>query len=397
MILFKFDTPAEKARIRVMRRPEESPLFSPTRHGADFLPQFDESEPERRNRFEHGIPQAEEAEKGSGTCQDGARHVPDPFSAPLADIAQAKDVDAPQQDDAANPLGPAEGMAETLPEPEPDPEIEPEIETAAVDVAAEGGPGVAEALTEELDAGTGSGTCLAPSWHVPDPVPDLEEIRKEAFEAGFAAALAEAAQAEPQVDPGAEDAAYLRGLEEGQQQTKDELEAEVLLAADDLKALANQLAQAARDTDSFYQPLLKLSMHLAEQLVRGELTLSGQAVTRLVERCLNELQQATDAPILVRMHPVDHERHLAYGAMAPKNMELRADPSLSQGSVKVSMNGASIEDLIEHRRQVLWETLMSPARASSREDLPDSFLRNVAIVKEAMASVDDEDAEPPAV
>jgi flagellar biosynthesis/type III secretory pathway protein FliH len=286
-------------------------------------------------------------------------------------------------------------MAETL--PEPDPEIEPEIETAAVDVAAEGGPGVAEALTEELDAGTGSGTCLAPSWHVPDPVPDLEEIRKEAFEAGFAAALAEAAQAEPQVDPGAEDAAYLRGLEEGQQQTKDELEAEVLLAADDLKALANQLAQAARDTDSFYQPLLKLSMHLAEQLVRGELTLSGQAVTRLVERCLNELQQATDAPILVRMHPVDHERHLAYGAMAPKNMELRADPSLSQGSVKVSMNGASIEDLIEHRRQVLWETLMSPARASSREDLPDSFLRNVAIVKEAMASVDDEDAEPPAV
>ncbi len=403
MILFKFDTPAEKARIRVMRRPQESPLFSPTRHGADFSPQFDESEPERRNRFEHGIPQSEEAEMGSGTCQVGARHVPDP--APLADTAQAIDVDAPQQDDAANPSGQADGMAETLPEPESeseseseaDPEIDPEIETVAADVAADGDPGVAEALTEEHDAGTGSGTCLAPTWHVPDPVPDLEEIRKEAFEAGFAAALAEAAQAEPQVDPGAEDAAYLRGLEEGQQQTKDELEAEVLLAADDLKALANQLAQAARDTDSFYQPLLKLSMHLAEQLVRGELTLSGQAVTRLVERCLNELQQATDAPILVRMHPVDHERHLAYGAMAPKNMELRADPSLSQGSVKVSMNGASIEDLIEHRRGVLWETLMSPTRASAREDLPDSFLRNVAIVKEAMASVDDEDAEPPAV
>ena len=408
-ILFKFDTPAEKSRIRVMRRPQESPLFSPTRHGPDFSPQFDESEPERRNRFEHGIPQSEEAEEGSGTCQDGARHVPDP--ALLADIAQAIDVDAPQQDDAANPSGQADGMAETLPEPEPNPEtdsetdpeteleIEPEIETVGADVAAEGGPGVAEALTEEHDAGAGSGTCLAPTWHVPDPVPAVpdEAIRKEAFEAGFAAALAEAAQAEPLVDPGAEDAAYLRGLEEGQKQTKDELEAEVLLAADDLKALANQLAQAARDTDSFYQPLLKLSMHLAEQLVRGELTLSGQAVTRLVERCLNELQQATDAPILVRMHPIDHERHLAYGAMAPKNMELRADPSLSQGSVKVSMNGASIEDLIEHRRGVLWETLMAPTRASSREDLPDSFLRNVAIVKEAMASVDDEDAEPPAV
>ena len=178
-ILFKFDTPAEKARIRVMRRPEESPLFSPTRHGPDFSPQFDESEPERRNRFEHGIPQSEEAEEGSGTCQDGARHVPDP--ALLADIAQAIDVDAPQQDDAANPSGQADGMTETLPEPEPNPEtdsetdpeteleIEPEIETVGADVAAEGGPGVAEALTEEHDAGTGSGTCQVRAWHVPDP------------------------------------------------------------------------------------------------------------------------------------------------------------------------------------------------------------------------------------
>jgi flagellar biosynthesis/type III secretory pathway protein FliH len=221
-----------------------------------------------------------------------------------------------------------------------------------------------------------------------------EELVKQAYEAGFAAAQAEAATAQP--SPEAEDAAYLRGLEEGQRQAKDELEAEVLLAADDLKALANQLAQAARDTETFYQPLLKLSMHLAEQLVRGELSLSGQAITRLVERCLSEFQQETSAPIVVRMNPADHERHLAYGAMAPKNMDLRPDPSLSSGSVKVSMNGAMIEDLIEHRRQALWDALMSAAAAPD-DDLPDSFLRNVAIVKEAMASVDDEGAQPTAL
>ena len=137
-------------------------------------------------------------------------------------------------------------------------------------------------------------------------------------------------------------------------------------------------------------------MHLAEQLVRGELSLSGQAVTRLVERCLSEFQQETSAPIVVRMNPADHERHLAYGAMAPKNMDLRPDPSLSAGSVKVSMNGAMIEDLIEHRRQALWDALMSAA-ATPDDYLPDSFLRNVAIVKEAMASVDDESTQPPAL
>ncbi|HSG19427.1 MAG TPA: FliH/SctL family protein, partial [Burkholderiaceae bacterium] len=223
-----------------------------------------------------------------------------------------------------------------------------------------------------------------------------EDLVKQAFEAGYSAAKAELGEGTEAPSPEAEDAAYLRGLEEGQRQTKDELEAEVLLAADDLKALANQLAQAARDTETFYQPLLKLSMHLAEQLVRGELSLSGQAVTRLVERCLSEFQQETSAPIVVRMNPADHERHLAYGAMAPKNMDLRPDPSLSAGSVKVSMNGAMIEDLIEHRRQALWDALMSAA-ATPDDDLPDSFLRNVAIVKEAMASVDDEGAQPPAL
>ncbi|MGA1302043.1 MAG: hypothetical protein ACO3X3_06070, partial [Burkholderiaceae bacterium] len=88
-----------------------------------------------------------------------------------------------------------------------------------------------------------------------------EDLVKQAFEAGYAAAKAELGDGSEQPNDGqpspeSEDAAYLRGLEEGQRQAKDELEAEVLLAADDLKALANQLAQAARDTETFYPPLL---------------------------------------------------------------------------------------------------------------------------------------------
>jgi hypothetical protein len=37
------------------------------------------------------------------------------------------------------------------------------------------------------------------------------------------------------------------------------------------------------------------------------------------------------------------------------------------------------------------------AAARPDDDLPDSFLRNVAIVKEAMALVDDESTQPPAL
>ncbi|MDA1188003.1 MAG: hypothetical protein O3B29_09435, partial [Proteobacteria bacterium] len=42
------------------------------------------------------------------------------------------------------------------------------------------------------------------------------------------------------------------------------------------------------------------------------------------------------------------------------------------------------EDLMQHRAQVLWRSLMQGQEAG---DLPDSFLRNVALVKEAFDEV----------
>ena len=473
MILFDFATPAEKARVKVMLRPEDSPLFSPTRHGPAFSPKFDADEPIRRNRFARGIPQGDDGANSDVDLleRDGAEEQ-----------ASAQDEQDSQQSQEQDGIGAQDGMAADGPAAEgtalqdgddaaraaADAGLEPSTEPSAdahsdnnalasgADVEAQAGAQAAAEFTEVTDAASADAQGLpdsgaatqeaateASTEHAsqdtdanPDSVDALassesagaaeqsdaegsdasnasadtstdasgaipldastEDLVKQAFEAGYAAAKAELDEGAAAPNAETEDAAYLRGLEEGQRQTKDELEAEVLLAADDLKALANQLAQAARDTETFYQPLLKLSMHLAEQLVRGELSLSGQAVTRLVERCLSEFQQETSAPIVVRMNPADHERHLAYGAMAPKNMDLRPDPSLSAGSVKVSMNGAMIEDLIEHRRQALWDALMSAA-ATPDDDLPDSFLRNVAIVKEAMASVDDESTQPPAL
>ena len=469
MILFDFATPAEQARVKVMVRPEDSPLFSPTRHGPAFSPQFDADEPIRRHRFARGIPQGDDGadsgvdplERDGAEEQASAQDEQDSQQSQEQDSSGAQDGMASdglaaegaavEEDDAA-----ARAAADAVIEPSTEASAEPHLDRHALAGGADaeaqaGAEAAAEVGAVADDSGLADGAATdaasadaqglpdsgaatqeaateASTEHAsqdtdanPDAVEasdttefvgaaeqsdaegsdasadaSTEDLLKQAFEAGYAAAKAELGEGTDASSPEAEDAAYLRGLEEGQRQTKDELEAEVLLAADDLKALANQLAQAARDTETFYQPLLKLSMHLAEQLVRGELSLSGQAVTRLVERCLSEFQQETSAPIVVRMNPTDHERHLAYGAMAPKNMDLRPDPSLSAGSVKVSMNGAMIEDLIEHRRQALWDALMSAA-ATPNDDLPDSFLRNVAIVKEAMASVDDESTQPPAL
>ncbi len=232
---------------------------------------------------------------------------------------------------------------------------------------------------------------------------ELEAIRREAYELGFQegqAALSAEVQAQQAInaeavvadsaegqDGESADEAYLRGIEEGQQQARSELEAEVMLAADDWRELTKSLAVAARDAEAFHQPLLKLSMHLAEQMVRGELTLSGHAITRLVDRALSELQHESAVPIVVRMNPDDLQRFKAYSSSMDEQVDVRADPKLLAGSIRVAMNGSMIDDLIEHRRDALWQSLMAAAHRVD-DSPPDSFLKNVAMVKEAMEAVD---------
>ena len=46
--------------------------------------------------------------------------------------------------------------------------------------------------------------------------------------------------------------------------------------------LATKIKDAQKDPSKFFSPLKKLSIHLAEQLVRGELILSTDIVDRLV-------------------------------------------------------------------------------------------------------------------
>ncbi|MEN9766032.1 MAG: hypothetical protein RL397_1987 [Pseudomonadota bacterium] len=225
---------------------------------------------------------------------------------------------------------------------------------------------------------------------------DIQQMFDEAFTQGREAALQEAdtrlqetAVAIEQERQAIDDAAYQRGYDEGHAKAeaavRDELQAEVELAAEDLHDLAARMAESARDTDSFYAPLLKLAMHLAEQLVRGELSVSSAAIERLIQTSLDEFGQETTAPILVRLNPQDLARFQKHAPVLPSTMTLKADPGMTQGGVRVQMNGAMVEDLIEDRAERLWLSLTSGLEAGSP---PQSFLQNVERVKEAFDAVD---------
>jgi flagellar biosynthesis/type III secretory pathway protein FliH len=225
---------------------------------------------------------------------------------------------------------------------------------------------------------------------------DIQQMFDEAFAQGQEAVLKEAearmqeaAAAIEQERQAIEDEAYQRGYDEGHAKAeaavRDELQAEVELAAEDLRDLTARMAESARDTDSFYAPLLKLSMHLAEQLVRGELTVSSAAIERLIQTCLEEFGQETVAPIMVRLNPQDLAGFQKHEPVLPPQMTLKADPSITQGGVRVQMNGAMVEDLIEERADRLWSSLTSGLDAGAP---PTSFLQNVERVKEAFDAVD---------
>jgi len=118
------------------------------------------------------------------------------------------------------------------------------------------------------------------------------------------------------------------------------------------------LEKAARDLQQFAVPIERLSLHLAQQLVRGELSQSGQAIKRLVAGCLATLEPRTQARLM--LHPEDLLQYQSIVPNPPEHISLHADEGLRQGSVRLLMDDGAVEDLIEHRLDALAQALLGP-------------------------------------
>lgn len=126
------------------------------------------------------------------------------------------------------------------------------------------------------------------------------------------------------------------------------------------------LQHLAADQEQLFEPLKRLALHLAEQLVRAELTLSGGAIEQLVRQCLAQLDQPADKAV-VYLNPDDLERFRRF-TDATEGLSLEADARLQSGSVRVEVNDSLVEDLIEHRLEVLSRQLLGDAASSTAGD-----------------------------
>ncbi len=167
-------------------------------------------------------------------------------------------------------------------------------------------------------------------------------------------------EASPEALAEAQARGHAQGLEEGRAQALADVEAERAREAELIRHLAIELRALSEDPDRFFEPLRRLALHIAEQLVRGELQAAPQAITQIVRQALAALDPAPGDPVLVCLNPEDVAMLQAASPsfLAVDGLKVQADPQLHRGSVRLRMDDTVLEDLVEHRLAALVERLL---------------------------------------
>jgi flagellar biosynthesis/type III secretory pathway protein FliH len=222
--------------------------------------------------------------------------------------------------------------------------------------------------------------------------------------------------------------AHAQGLAEGRQQMREEMMA--LQSGEQLcsQALLTELDGAVRaliDTpERLFEPLKRLALHLAEQLVLAELSVSAAAVERLVQRCVEELAPQRNTPVLVELNPADlilldklmrqkaSPADKAAGSAdvrgdgdakksatsgdnphdaAALSWQLQANEDLLPGSVRASASDTGVSDLIENRLDAMARALLlDPVRGMAQSAFqPDRLATRLPGSRQVV------DAQPP--
>lgn len=209
-------------------------------------------------------------------------------------------------------------------------------------------PALGQELSQDLHVSSaepqvGSAT-PTPSDHLVEPPPphwvgiseqELEQTRAQAYEQGVAAGLVQA---------------------------HEQWDAERTQEKELLRHLGIEVRALHQDTQRFYEPLRKLALHVAEQLVRSELQMNPQVVERLVSQCVQALEQP-GAKVTVSLNPQDFKRLQALGEDALKDYQLESDDTLREGSVRARVNDTAVQDLMDHRLEALAAKLLSDPSA----------------------------------
>ena len=212
------------------------------------------------------------------------------------------------------------------------------------------------------DTPTHGGTDDAQSAEGLDATPQPEDAPEAAAEpVPVAAGIApeEVAQREAEQFERGLAQGLAQGLEQGAREAREAMAQEVADQCALLAKVTQEVQAVVADPKQFFEPLKRLSLHLAEQLVLGELSASSKTIERLVQHCLDEVSHPLQEGVVVELNPDDKKRLQAQGGDFLEGLRLEAMPELKPGSVRVFANDMVVEDLVEHRLHALARGLLS--------------------------------------
>lgn len=221
----------------------------------------------------------------------------------------------------------------------------------------------------------------------PDPL-SIEEIRAHAFAEGLAQGVAQAQQ---------------QALQDQTAQAHEQLAAQNTAHTQALlQEIAQKVDALAEDPAQLQEPLKRLALHLAEQLVLAELSLSPQAIAHVIERCIETLDASDAATLVVELNAQDLAllQNLQREEGQPKPAwRFQADPLLLPGSVRVRADDAVVSDLIENRLESLAHSLLKepPAWQTKSAFSPTKLASRLAAQRGSARTVEDAQAKAPSM
>lgn len=183
---------------------------------------------------------------------------------------------------------------------------------------------------------------------------------------------------------------YDRGFDAGMRVGREEARNAIELEKNGVREFLAALNASLADPRGFFAPMESLAIHIAEQLIRGELSLSGEAIRRLVENALLEIEHAGER-VTVRLNPEDLDKFSLLDGELSDVMEMVRDASLSRGSVKLEMSGGAIEDFIENRLDAMARSVLgehADSHLNLKAGSPQTVPRDDMARFQAMPSLD---------
>jgi len=151
-------------------------------------------------------------------------------------------------------------------------------------------------------------------------------------------------------------------LKEGQEAEiaalKDESEKKLSAQLQLLSEVTAKIDEFTQNSQRFYEPMKRLALHIAEQLVLAELNLSGSSIERLIQRCLDELPSHGVGVVTVELNPQDKARLEETAGEMTQHIQLRGLPSLKPGSVRVISDDTQVDDFVTNRLEAMAHSLL---------------------------------------